>query len=316
MKKRNLSFLSNDGITKIHAVCWMPDGEYRKKPKAVVQLVHGMVEYIERYDAFATYLTEQGIVVVGHDHLGHGQSVTSVEKWGYIAEDNPAGTLIKDMHKLRLGIQKSYKGVPYIMLGHSMGSYLLRRYLSVDGPESTLDGAIIVGTGSEPDTITKPALTLVRGMAKAKGWDYRSEQIRDLTYNGPYKKYDCTGEDITNSWVCSDPEIMAKYYSDERCTFLFTLNGYEALLSTVMYDNNPKKIDKIKKTLPILITSGELDPVGNMGKGVKDVYKKFVKAGIQDVECKLYPNDRHEILNEKDKYEVYADIYAWIEKHL
>ena len=83
-----------------------------------------------------------------------------------------------------------------------------------------------------------------------------------------------------------------------------------------MYDNNPKKIDKIKKTLPILITSGELDPVGNMGKGVKDVYKKFVKAGIQDVECKLYPNDRHEILNEKDKYEVYSDIYAWIEKHL
>ena len=253
MKKRNLSFLSNDGITKIHAVCWMPDGEYRKKPKAVVQLVHGMVEYIERYDAFATYLTEQGIVVVGHDHLGHGQSVTSVEKWGYIAEDNPAGTLIKDMHKLRLGIQKSYKGVPYIMLGHSMGSYLLRRYLSVDGPESTLDGAIIVGTGSEPDTITTPALTLVRGMAKAKGWHHRSKTIRAMTYTAPYKMYDLHGIDKSNSWICSDTDIMEKYYSDPRCTFTFTLNGYDALLNTVYYVNQKRHINKIPKDLPILL---------------------------------------------------------------
>ena len=306
--KRNLTFLSCDGITDIHAVQWSPSGQ----PKAVIQLIHGMVEYIERYDGFAQYLTEQGFVVFGHDHLGHGQSVRSIEDWGFISEMAPARSLVRDIHKMRKNAQRLYPDIPYIMLGHSMGSYLLRRYLSQKG--EGLASAIIVGTGAESDLVVRSGLMMVRSTAQAKGWHFRSEKIKDMTYTAPYKMYDLHGIDNTNSWVCSDPVIMEAYNHDPRCQFTFTLSGYEALLSTVLFDNQRKNIDMIPKELPILLTSGELDPVGNLGKGVKKVYQQYVKAGISDIECKLYPEDRHEILNEPNKEDVYADIVDWINR--
>ena len=195
-----------------------------------------------------------------------------------------------------------------------MGSYLLRRYLSHKG--EGLAGAIIIGTGQEPDMVVRSGLMLVRGTAKAKGWHFRSEMLQNLTYSSAYKKYDLTRTDLENSWICSDPEIMKQYYSNPRCSFTFTTSGFEALLGTVLFDNQKRNIDMIPKDLPILIISGEGDPVGNLGKGVKDVYQKYVKAGITDIECKLYPNMRHEILNEPGKQEVYDDTLSWIEKHI
>ena len=308
--KTNLTFLSCDGETMIHGVQWTPSGE----PKAIVQLVHGMVEYIERYDGFARFLNENGILVVGHDHLGHGQSVTSIENWGYISEVAPARSLVRDIHKLRKLTQKKYPDLPYFILGHSMGSYLLRRYLSHKG--EGLTGVIVVGTGSESDIVTRSGLMMVRSMAQAKGWHFRSQKIREMTYTAPYKRFDLKGEDNENSWVCSDPEIIAKYNKDPRCQFTFTLNGYEALLSTVLYVNQKENIERIPLELPMLLTSGEQDPVGNLGKGVKKVYQQYVKAGLTDIECKLYPEDRHEILTEPNKEEVYADMLDWINRHL
>ena len=308
--KKNLTFLSCDTITDIHAVEWMPEGE----PKAVVQLIHGMVEYIERYDGFARFLNEHGIVVFGHDHLGHGQSVRSVEDWGFISETAPARSLVRDIHKLRKIAEKKYPDIPYIMLGHSMGSYLLRRYLTHKG--AGLAGAIIIGTGQESDMVVRSGLMLVRATAKAKGWRHRSEKLQNLTYSSAYKQYDLTRTDLENSWVCSDPKVMKSYYSDPRCSFLFTTSGFEALLSTVLFDNQKRNIEMIPKELPIYIISGEGDPVGNLGKGVKEVYQKYVKTGITDIECKLYPDMRHEILNEPGKQEVYDDVLAWIDKHM
>lgn len=307
--KKNLTFLSSDEKTMIHAVEWLPEGE----PKAIVQLVHGMVEYIERYDDFANFLASKGFMVVGHDHLGHGQSVQSVEDWGYISEDCPARHLIRDIHRLRVDIQKKNPGIPYFIAGHSMGSYLLRRYLTHKG--AGLAGAIIIGTGQESDMAVRSGLMLVRATAKAKGWRHRSDKLQNLTYSSAYKQYDLTRTDLENSWVCSDPEVMKNYYSDPRCSFLFTTSGFEALLSTVLFDNQKRNIEMIPKNLPIYIISGEGDPVGNLGKGVKEVYQKYVKAGITNIECKLYPDMRHEILNEPGKQEVYDDILAWIEKN-
>lgn len=308
--KRNISFLSSDEKTRIHAVQWIPAGQ----PKAVVQLVHGMCEYIERYDGFAEYLRSKGFLVVGHDHLGHGQSVSSVEDWGYITDNSPARALIRDIHHLRVITQKKYPGIPYFILGHSMGSYLLRRYLTHKG--EGLTGAIIVGTGSESDTKIRVGLTLTRALARSKGWHYRAENLQEMTYNSAYKGFDLTNADLENSWICSDPEIMSAYNDDARCGFLFTTSGFEALLSTVLFVNQKKNIERIPKELPLLITSGENDPVGNLGKGVKNVYQQYVKAGITDIECKLYPDARHEILNEPIKDEVYADILDWIERHM
>ena len=195
-----------------------------------------------------------------------------------------------------------------------MGSYLLRRYLSSHG--EGLDGAIVMGTGQETDALTTAGLAFIKAEAKKHGWHYRSEKVEKMTFGAPYRKFDLTGEDPERSWLSKNVENVKAYYSDPRSGFLFTLNGYWALISTVKFDNQKKNIAAIPKDLPILIVSGEDDPVGNMGKGVKKVYNAFVKAGIRDVSCKLFEGDRHEILNELDRDEVYRYILDWIEMHL
>ena len=149
MNTTNFTFLSNDGKTAVHAVKWMPDnGEF----KAILQITHGMVEFIERYAAFAEFLTENGYMVVGHDHIGHGQSVASKEDWGFFAEENPSDVVVADIHKLRTLVQEENPDVPYFMMGHSMGSFMLRKYLSLHN--ENLRGAIIMGTGFIPEKMT------------------------------------------------------------------------------------------------------------------------------------------------------------------
>lgn len=309
--KKHFYFPSTDRRTKIHAIQWTNENV---TPKGVVQLIHGMVEHIERYDEFANFLADQGYIVVGHDHLGHGRSVVSEEDYGFFDENQPALVLLQDIHRLRIGTSRQYPGLPYIMLGHSMGSYLLRRYLSSHG--EGLDGAIVMGTGQEIDAVTTAGLAFLKAEAKKHGWHYRSEKAAKMTFGAPYRKFDLTGEDPERSWLSKNVENVKAYYSDPRCGFLFTLNGYWALISTVKFDNQKKNIAAIPKDLPILIVSGEDDPVGNLGKGVKKVYNAFVKAGIRDVSCKLFEGDRHEILNELDRDEVYRYILDWIEMHL
>lgn len=308
--KKEYSFPSSDGITKIHVISWLPD---EGSPKAILQLVHGMIEYIERYDEFANYMTTKGFIVIGHDHLCHGKSVKSAEDLGFIADNNPSDKLIHDINRLRIATAKKYPDLPYFMLGHSMGSYLLRKYISQYG--NGLAGAIVMGTGCESDIATLGGLALIKAKAKKYGWHYRDTKIRDLTYTAPYKRYNLDGTDVSNSWLSKNEENVTAYYNNPLNTFTFTLNGYEALLTTVLYTNQKKNIDSIPKDLPILIVSGEDDPVGNLGNGVKKVYQKFVQAGIKDVVCHLFPNDRHEILNETDREDVYTYIGDWLDEH-
>ena len=308
--KQYFTFASTDRRTRIHAVCWRNENV---RTHAVVQLIHGMVEHIERYEEFAEYLADRGFIVVGHDHLGHGRSVVSEDEYGFFSEDQPALVLLQDIHRLRIAARSKFPGLPYFMLGHSMGSYLLRRYLSSQG--DGLTGAVIVGTGWENEVALTGGLSIIRKEAAKYGWHYRSENVRKLTFGKYYKKFDPTGEDISRSWLSKNEENVRAYYEDPRCNFLFTLNGYFALLSTIKFDVRKKNIEAIPKDLPILIVSGDDDPVGQLGKGVKKTYNAFVKAGIRDVSCKLFENDRHEILNETDRQDVYAYLYDWLEKH-
>ena len=309
-KEEQMTYLSANGTTKIHAVKWMPeDGKY----KAILQITHGMIEYIERYHEFAEYLTERGFMVVGHDHLGHGASVKDETEWGYFAE-NPSDTLVADMHRLRMAVQGENPGVPYFMMGHSMGSYMLRKYLCLHG--ENLSGAIIMGTGCVPDGTTKFGMTLCRVMACFRGWNYRSRLMKKLSYSKPYHKFDLYGKDYTNSWLTKDTEHVKKYYSDPRCTFVFTLNGYLGLMEAVYFDNQMENIKKVPKDLPVFMVSGADDPVGDLGEGVKKVYHMFKEAGVDDLTYRLYETDRHEILNETDRDQVYADICAWMSVRL
>lgn len=320
--KEDFYFLSADGKTRIHGVKWIPVGETsvpERDPdevvfRGVLQITHGMVEYIERYDEFARYMTKQGFLVVGHDHLGHGRSVSDTGDWGYFAGENPSDTVVADMHQLRSAVQKEYPQLPYFMLGHSMGSYMLRKYLVLH-PEH-LAGAIIMGTGFIPRSAAGFALTFTKCMAAVKGWHHRSRLISDLTFGRSYKKYDLSGQNPANSWLTKDENMVRKYYSEPQCTFTFTLNGYRGLFEAVLFSCNPANAAKLPQDLPLFLVSGADDPVGDAGTGVRKVYDMYQKAGIRDITCKLYENDRHEILNETDREAVYQDIAEWILKHM
>ncbi len=309
-RREDFTFLSSNGFTDVHGVKWLPeDGKYN----AILQISHGMVEYIERYSHFAEYMTRQGFMVVGQDFVGHGRSVKSSEDFGYFGTKHPSNVLVEDIHRLRKIIQSENEQVPYFMLAHSMGSYMLRKYLG--SYSENLSGAVIVGTGGIYSWQAMICLAITKMLICIKGERYRSSFIQRMTYTAPYRKYDLTGKNAENSWLSKDAANVREYYSREECTFLFTLNAYQGLFEAVYYDGIFRNVQKISKNLPILFVSGKDDPVGDLGKGVARVYRRFKRAGIKEVDCVLYPNDRHEVLNETDKSKVYKRIAAWLKEH-
>lgn len=310
-QKEEFQFLSYDNKTNIHAIRWAPDsGEY----KAILQITHGMLEYINRYHGFAEYLTEHGFLVVGHDNLGHGESVRTQADWGYIAHKNGSDCMVEDMHQLRTMIQRDSPDIPYFMLGHSMGSYLLRKYITKYN--QGLSGVLIVGTGHVENYTIKLAMVLTKFLATVRGWRHRSKFLENIVFSGVYKKFDMNGTAPEHSWLTRDVEIVNCYYKEPRCTFRFTLNGFYSFFETVLYDNQQRNIEKIPKTLPIIILSGDNDPVGDLGVGVKKVYTRLQSFGMTDITCKLYKDYRHEIINEIGKDIVYQDILLWCEERI
>ena len=297
--KKEFYFESKDGITQIHAIEWIPEGEV----KAILQICHGMVEHIERYHDFAEFLSQNGVYVVGHSHLGHGKSVTGEEKLGFFAEDGNI-SVIADIHKLRILTTEKYSATPYFMLGHSMGSFLLRQYLGLYS--QGLSGAIVMGTGEQPTQVLVAGRTVCKMIAAIKGWDYRSKFVNSLAV-GAYEKK------LGDAWLSKNPENVEKYNADPLCGFVFTLNAYYHMFGGMLKMNQYEKQSLAVTDLPLLFVAGKEDPVGNYGKGVESVYHKYKNAGYKDAEMKLYDDDRHEILNEEDRDVVYQDILRWIE---
>ena len=311
VKKETFQFLSKDGKTKIHAVKWMPD---HGKVRAIMQISHGMVEYIERYDEFACYLAQRGFLVVGNDHLGHGSSVTQESEWGYFTDKKPSETVVADLYQVTRIVSSQYPDCPYFILGHSMGSFLLRRYLTLHS--ETVTGAVICGTGSQPDVATVFGMFACGLIRMFRGGHHRSSFLTNAAFGKSYAAFDKTGAEPSKSWLSKNEESVRAYYNDPRCTFMFTVNGYYGLLSTLWYVNQMKYIRKIRKNLPVFFIAGKEDPVGDFGEGVKKVCAQYRQAGIRDVKIKLYENDRHEILQETDREQVFEDVYQWSKKRM
>lgn len=303
--QRDFYYLSGDGATEIHALEWSPEGEVR----AVLQICHGMSEHIGRYAEFAQYLNDRRIAVVGNDHLGHGKSVRSEAQYGFFHEKRGNEYVIEDIHKLRKITAEKYPKIPYFMLGHSMGSFLLRQYLTLYA--EGLSGAVIMGTGYHGKSILGFGQYLCRKIAEKKGWSYRSRLVASLSDGGYNKKFkrDTTGA----TWLSRNPENCKRFAEDPLCGFAFTVNGYYHMFGGMRILAEKESIEKIPADLPVFLVSGSDDPVGNYGKGVYKVYRKYVDAGIKDVQLKLYKDDRHEILNETDRQQVFDDLYAWME---
>lgn len=309
--KTEKTFASADGKTTIHAQCWAPDTGV---PVAVLQISHGMVEYVDRYDAFARYMAEQGFLVVGHDHLGHGGSVTSQDSWGYFTEGDGSHILVEDLHTLRTLVQQEYPGLPYLMLGHSMGSFILRRYLMEHG--DGLTAAVISGTGYKPELLADVFLAVCRVIAALRGWGCHSRLAKELFFSGAFHKFDMDGSRPEDSWLTNDAEIVRRYYAEPRCTFPFTVSGFYTITRLVKADQKPANIGKTPKELPLLFVSGDQDPVGDFGAGVRKVCELYRKVGQQKVKMLLYPGARHEVLNEVKRNEFWKDILDWCREQL
>ncbi len=304
--KKEFYYLSRDGKTQIHAVEWLPEDA----PKGVLQICHGMVEYIERYHEFAEYLCRQGYYVTGHDHLGHGKSVKDETEYGYFPKKNGNQCVIGDIHQLRMITSKKYPGVPYLMLGHSMGSFLLRQYLTEHG--DGLAGVVIMGTGYQPMAVLEAGQLVCRVTAWFKGWKYRSKFVDNLSFGSFNKRFE-PGE-TGREWVTSDSELCRKYVEDPLCMFRFTVGGYYQMFEGMKVLARPESMARIPRDLPVLFPAGADDPVGAFGKNVMKVYKKYKSSGMQKVAVKLYAGGRHEILNETIREQVYEDLYVWCER--
>ena len=312
INKEEHLFKSTSGVCDIHTVLWYPDKEKYENPVGVVQIAHGMIDHIERFEGLALYLAERGFVVAGNDHLGHGDSVNDKNDWGYFAKGNNSGLyLVKDMHKLTIIMKKRFPELPYILIGHSMGSFMTRRYLMMYGNE--LDAAVILGTGNQPKIMVDGGLLAVKFTKLFHSDRYRSETLNKMmfgTYNNRIEN------PVTDSdWLTRNPDIVDNYVNDEKCSFLFTVNAYEGMLKIIRYVINDANIEKTPKELPLLIASGNADPVGEYGKAVERIYNKY-KKHMDDVELKLYDGCRHELHSEINAQEVFEDIYNWIVKRV
>lgn len=307
--KKEITYLSKNKKTTIHAVAYYPEDGVNIK--GIVQISHGMCEYIGRYDRFARYLSSQGFLVCGNNHMGHGDSVESEAELGFFSDENGYKYLVEDVHTLTQKMKEKYPNLPYFLLGHSMGSFIVRCYIAKYGKELT--GAIICGTCG-PMKVINPAIKAAEMVESRKGKMYRSKFINDLafgTFNLKFQpiktRYD---------WVSSDEEIVAKYNQDTRCNFIFTARAFHDLFHLIRGCNLSSCFAHTPDDLPLFVISGSMDPVGEYSEGVLKVYKLYIEHNASDATLKLYPGMRHEILNEVKYEQVYQDILNWIQERI
>ena len=296
------TFLSKDGKSTIHYYIWEPEVE----PVAILQLVHGMAEHISRYEPLAKYLNSYGVLVCGHDHIGHGTS-SKPAAWGYMGEENGWKVMVQDVEQLHGIMKVQYMDTPYFILGHSMGSFITRAWLSMYG--SGIDGAIIMGTAG-----TNPALGaakfLCRTIKRSKGSRHLSKIITTAAF-GSYNKR-IKPSRTPYDWLTRDEAIVDRYIEDPACGFTFTVAGYADLFNVIGYVSEDKWYRLVPKDLPLLLVAGREDPVGNYGDGPAEVAEKLQDAGCSDVSLILYEDMRHEILNEFGKDIVMEDIRRFV----
>lgn len=301
-------FPSHDGKTVIRAVEWRPEGEIR----AVVQIAHGVAEYIDRYGAFANFLCEHGIAVIGNDHLGHGGSVSEGAPRVWFSEENGWEHVVDDMHELRLEGGRRFPGVPYFLMGHSMGSFLARTYL-IRYPGS-VRGEIIMGTGHQSGALVAAGRAVAKIEAKRVGSASFSPLIESMAF-GAYNKPFAPNR-TTHDWLSVNEENVDRYLADPLCGGKATVGLFYDMLGGIGFIRKPENLKKMDVRKPALFISGWQDPVGDMGKGVIAACNSFRNAGVTDLTLQLYPGMRHEILNETGREEVYDFILQWIETRI
>ncbi len=283
---------------------WLPS----EAPKAVLQLAHGMAEHIDRYEQTAQALTAAGYAVVGHTHMGHGQNAKVLGNFG---KKDGWDVLIQDTHALRQWAQAAYPGIPYFLLGHSMGSFVVRGYCLQH--EQGLAGVILSGTGHFDPLIVTVGNLLASLMCALGQGEKPSPFLASMSNAGYNKTY--ANVSTSYDWLSSEAAVVDAYIADPFCGFHFTARGYRDMFRGLarLY---PGKLGAMDQTVPVLLLSGSDDPVGAYGPGVEKVAREIEAVGVGDVTVKLYPGGRHEMFNEKERGQVWADLIAWMDQRM
>ena len=276
--------------------------EPKQPPIGHIHLMHGMAEHIGRYKEFAEYLMDKGYLVTGHDHRGHGKTVSLNGIKGHLADELGFNRAVEDAYEIIKYFRGNYPSLRLILFGHSMGSFIARRYIQKYGEE--VDIAIFSGTGGDPGVSLIAAQSVGYFAGKKEGFDRPNDKLNKLVFGGHNKS---VKESLTPfDWLSSDPTEVEKYMADPMCGFVPTTRFFLDVFEGIREIHSSREIKKIPKSLPILLFSGTNDPVGNLGKGVWQVARQYQKAGIEDITVLLFEGGRHEMLHEKNRKDVFA----------
>ena len=303
MSKSEHSFTAKDDV-RIYYRKHSPDVE----AKGVVVITHGMAEHADRYDDFAQFLNGQGFAVYAHDQRGHGKTAGAFENVGFLSEEGGWQKITDDLGELVETAKKDFPSKPVILLGHSMGSFVTRTYL-IDHSDK-VSGAVLSGTTGSAGMLGKVGLLLTGIIMLFKKKSSPSPLMNKLSFGDFNKGFKPARTDF--DWLSRDIIVVDKYVADPYCGSIFSVGFFKDMMTGLEYVNQPETAKKLRKDLPMYLFSGEKDPVSKNGKQVTDVYEMYKAAGITNIRMKLYPDARHETLNEINKNEVYYDVLAYL----
>lgn len=275
-------------------------------PKALLICVHGMAEHRGRYDELAAYLKEQGYVVLTYDHRGHGQSILRGERKGYLGVDG-FNKMVRDLEAVVCEAKKQYPLLPLYLFGHSMGSFVVQRYIQV---HHDVNGVILMGSGYKPKGLSFGILLsgLMVKLGRGKREGYLIDAILNREYNRPFRP-----NRTTFDWLSRDDRSVDRYRDDPDCGFVMSYQFYYDFFRGIRTLQKDKNLRRIPPKLPIFILSGLHDPVGEMGKKIQRLYEAY-RTMTSHIDLKLYKDARHELLHELNKEEVFRDLLHWLEK--
>ena len=302
-------FPSSDKKNLIHVNQWTP---ISVPLRGVVQIAHGVAEYGRRYAPFAEFLCAQGFLVTAHDHLGHGLSVADGAPRLFFGEKNGWRHVVDDVAALQVRVSKAFPGVPYFVFGHSMGSFITRAYL-IRYP-GRVRGAILCGTGQQPPAVLAAGQLAAGREIRRLGAASFSALANRLAFGGYNKSFPAVRTEF--DWLSANEENVDAYMADPLCGGEITLGLFRDMLEGIGFIGKSANLARMDKSCAVLLISGDQDPVGGMGKGVEKVREMYRKAGISDLQMKLYHGLRHELLNEKQRKFIYQDVLNWLEQRL
>ena len=302
---QEITYPSSDGRSTVHGYIYTPKNA---TAKGIVQLSHGMIDHVGRYKALADYLCSVGYIFAGNDHLGHGRTAPTADDLGFFADRDGYKLVIEDLYGMNRRLRDMFPALPLVLLGHSMGSFLARLYIE-EHPHSA-QGVIIHGT-SGPNPLLPMGRAVAALVRLLRGPRHRSRLIKSLAFGSYNKRF--PKEEGDDAWLTRDVDRVGDRATDPYTSYIFTAAAYQDLFKMITYSNSKRWFSAYPYAAHTLVISGDMDPVGNYGKGPAYVFRHLALAGRDNISLKLFEGARHELFNETNSDEVFEYLKDWLD---